>query len=209
MRAEVTLDALGGEYFTTAMDAAHSQMSFDKGTPLAERRAAGLVGICRFFLEHHTTLHHRLGRPHAIVTIPLSTLRDESGVGTSTLGSGAVVDAATARQMACDASISRTITGPVSEPLDVGRATRSIPTAIARQLIVEDVHCRWVGCESPAWTCEGHHVRFWEAPHYGETKLTNLVLQCWHHHHLLHRDPGWRLLLDPRTRRLDIYSRDR
>ena len=139
----------------------------------------------------------------------MSTLRYESGVGTSTLGSGAVVDAATARQMACDASISRTITGPVSEPLDVGRATRSIPTAIARQLIVEDVHCRWVGCESPAWTCEGHHVRFWEAPHYGETKLTNLVLQCWHHHHLLHRDPGWRLLLDPRTRRLYIYSRDR
>ena len=86
VKADVTLDALGGELFTTALDAAHSQMSFDKGTSLAERRAAGLVGICRFFLENHKTLHHRLGRPHAIVTIPLSTLQDETGAGVGDVG---------------------------------------------------------------------------------------------------------------------------
>ena len=209
VRADVTLDALGGEMFTTALDAAHSQMSFEKGTSLAERRAAGLVGLCRFFLENHKSLHHRLGRPHAIVTIPLATLQDDSGSAMATLGSGALVDAATARQLACDAGISRRITGPGSEPLDVGRTTRSIPTAIARQLIVEDRTCRWPGCQSPAWTCEGHHVRFWEAPHYGETKLTNLVLLCWHHHHLLHKDRGWELSLDPRTRRLTVRYRGR
>ena len=204
IHADVTLDALGAEFVTTAVDAAHAQMSFDTATSLAERRAAGLVGVCRFFLENHQTLHHRLGRPHVIVTIPIATLQTASAAGTATLGTGGILDADTARQLACDAGISRTITGPGSEPLDIGRATRSIPTAIARQLIVEDVHCRWVGCESPAWTCEGHHVRFWEAPHYGETKLTNLALLCWHHHHLLHRDPGWRLTLDPSSRRLDI-----
>ena len=209
VKADVTLDALGGEFFVTALDAAHGQMSFENGTSLAQRRAAGLVGICRFFLENHAALHHRLGRPHAIVTIPLSTLQDESGLGTATLGSGAIVDAATARQIACDAGISRRITGPGSEPLDVGRTTRSIPTAIARQLIVEDRTCRWPGCQAPAWTCEGHHVRFWEAPHYGETKLTNLVLLCWHHHHLLHKDHHWRLGLDAQSRRLDVHYRDR
>ena len=32
---------------------------------------------------------------------------------------------------------------------------------------------------------------------------------CWHHHHLLHKDPGWRLVLDPTTRRLDVYYHDR
>lgn len=209
VKADVTLDALGGELVTTAVDAAHSQMTFDTGTSLAQRRAAGLVGVCRFFLEQHTTLHHRLGRPHAIVTIPLATLHDDTGAGVATLGSGALVDAATARQLACDAGISRRITGPGSEPLDVGRTTRSIPAAIARQLIVEDRTCRWPGCQSPAWTCEGHHVRFWEAPHYGETKLTNLVLLCWHHHHLLHKDHHWQLTLDPHTRRLDVTYRQR
>ena len=184
-------------------------MSFEKGTSLAERRAAGLVGLCRFFLENHKSLHHRLSRPHAIVTIPLATLQDDSGSAMATLGSGALIDAATARQLACDAGISRRITGPGSEPLDVGRTTRSIPTAIARQLIVEDRTCRWPGCQSPAWTCEGHHVRFWEAPHYGETKLTNLVLLCWHHHHLLHKDHQWRLVLDAQSRRLDVFYRGR
>ncbi len=209
VKADVILDALGGEILTTALDAAHSQMTFAKGTSLAERRAGGLIGICRFFLENHTSLHHRLGRPHAIVTIPLSTLQDESDSGIATLGSGALVDAATARQLACDAGVSRRITGPGSEPLDVGRTTRSIPTAIARQLIVEDRACRWPGCQAAAWTCEGHHVRFWEAPHYGESKLTNLVLLCWHHHHLLHKDQQWRLVLDASSRRLDVHYRDR
>ena len=98
VRAEVTLDALGGEYFTTAMDAAHSQMSFAKATSLAERRGRRAGRHLPVLPGDHTTLHHRLGRPHAIVTIPLSTLRDESGEETATLASGAVIDAATARQ---------------------------------------------------------------------------------------------------------------
>jgi hypothetical protein len=209
VKADVTLDALGGEFLATALDAAHTGMSFEKGTSLGERRAAGLVGVCRYFLENHKKLRHRLGRPHVIVATPVATLRDSSGTATARLGSGAIIDGATARGMACDASVSRLITGPASEPLDVGRATRSIPTAIARQLIVEDVHCRWPGCESPAWTCEGHHVRFWEAPHFGETKLTNLTLMCWYHHHLLHKDDGWQLVLDRGSRRLEVRYHDR
>ena len=50
---------------------------------------------------------------------------------------------------------------------------------------------------------------FWEGPLKGETKLANLVLLCWHHHHLLHKDAGWRYVLDPTTRRLDVYYHDR
>ena len=129
--------------------------------------------------------------------------------GSAQLASGASVDAATARRLACDASVSRLITGPLSEPLDIGRATRSIPVPMARQLIVEDEHCRWAGCDSPAWACEGHHVRWWESPYLGETKLSNLVLLCWHHHHLLHKDRGRQLTLDPATRRLDVSYHDR
>ena len=122
-----TLDSLGGEILTTALDAAVQKLSFDKGTGRAERRAAGLVAIARYFLEHHDKVTHRLGRPHAVANIPLAVLVDEAGGGSAVLGSGAVIDAATARQLACDASVSRLITGPAGEPLDVGRATRSIP----------------------------------------------------------------------------------
>jgi hypothetical protein len=209
VKAEVTLDALGGEMFTTAVDAATQKLAFEKGTPLAQRRAAGLTAISRFFLEHHSEVTHRLGRPHVVVNVPLTTLSDEHATGSATLGSGAVLDAATARQLACDASVSRLITGPASEPLDIGRASRSIPTGMARQLIVEDQHCRWPGCQSPAWSCEGHHVVWWDGPFRGETKLSNLALLCWYHHHLLHKDQGWQLHLDPDTRRLAVRYRER
>jgi hypothetical protein len=199
MRIEGTLDTLGGEAVTTALDAAVQLLSFENGTGRAERRALGLVAIARYFLDHHTEVTHRLGRPHIVANVPLAVLA--GAAGSAVLASGAVIDAATARQLACDASVSRLITGPASEPLDVGRATRSIPTAIARQLIIDDQHCRHPGC--------AHHVVFWEGPSRGETKLTNLVLLCWQHHHLLHKDPGWRLVLDPTTRRLDVHYHHR
>jgi Domain of unknown function (DUF222) len=144
-----------------------------------------------------------------VVNIPLGTLTDDRPSGSAVLGSGSVIDSGTARQLACDASVSRLITGPASEPLDIGRASRSIPTGISRLLIVEDQHCRWPGCQSPAWSCEGHHVRWWDGPYRGETKLSNLALMCWHHHHLLHKDGGWELSLDPQTRRLTVRYRGR
>ena len=172
VKLDATLDALGGEIVTTALDAAADKLSFDKGTGRAERRAAGLSAIARYFLEHHTEVTHRLGRPHVVANVPVAVLMGETG--SAVLGSGAMIDAATARRLACDASMSRLITGPASEPLDAGRATRSIPTAIARQLIIDDQHCRHLGCTTPVWACEAHHVIFWEGPHNGETKLANL-----------------------------------
>lgn len=42
--------------------------------------------------------------------------------------------------------------------------------------------------------CEGHHIEHWS--HGGETNLSNLVLECSRHHHLLHQG-GWHLKLLP------------
>jgi Domain of unknown function (DUF222) len=209
VKLDATLDPLAGEVVTTALDAAAQQLTFEAGTSLAQRRAAGLCAASRYFLEHHREVTHRLGRPHVVVTVPLPVLADDDSAGSATLGSGAMIDAATARRLACDASVARLVTGPASEPLDIGRATRSIPTGIARVLIVEDRHCRWPGCQAPAWSCEGHHVRWWDGPYRGETKLKNLVLLCWFHHHLLHNDRGWELHLTPETRRLTVSYRGR
>jgi hypothetical protein len=209
VKAEVTLDALGGELFTTALDAAAQKLSFQTGTPLSQRRAAGLSAIARYFVEHHNMVTHRLGRPHVVVTVPVTVVGGAAAGGSAVMGSGAVIDAATARQLACDASVSRLISGPANEPLDVGRASRSIPTAIARQLLVEDRHCRWPGCYAPAWSCEGHHVVWWDGPYCGQTKLVNLALLCWLHHHLVHKDSGWQLHLDADTRGLTVSYRGR
>ena len=170
VKIDGTLDALGGEIVTTALDAAADKLSFEKGTGRGRTARCGADGDRPLLL----------GAPHRRHPSARTTPRRgqhpawpccSASPASAVLGSGAVIDAATARQLACDASVSRLITGPASEPLDVGRATRSIPTAIARQLIIEDQHCRHPGCSAPVWACEAHHVIFWEGPLKGETKL--------------------------------------
>ena len=82
------------------------------------------------------------------------------------------------------------------------RSPRNTPTTAADGVAAR---ARLRGCEAgsaPVWACEAHHVVVWEGPLNGEPRVgvLNLVLLCWHHHHMLHKDPGWRLVLDPTTR---------
>nr|MBA3801465.1 hypothetical protein [Acidimicrobiia bacterium] len=59
------------------------------------------------------------------------------------------------------------------------------------------------------WGCEAHHVRFWEGTQRGPTNTDNLVLLCWHHHHLLHRSSRWQMTLHAGSRRLDLHEDNR
>jgi hypothetical protein len=66
--------------------------------------------------------------------------------------------------------------------LDVGRKTRSIPTAIRRALSTRDTRCQFPGCS--AKRCDAHHIDHWMDG--GPTSLENLVLLCRRHHRLVH-----------------------
>jgi hypothetical protein len=80
-----------------------------------------------------------------------------------------------------------------SEPLDVGRATRSVSAALAKAVIVRDRHCRYEDCHAPPWACDIHHRVPWADG--GVTALSNLGLLCWFHHDHVHR-AGARHLAD-------------
>src|SRR5947208_10566469 len=97
---------------------------------------------------------------------------------------GVPLSAATARRLACDATIIPLVLGANSEPLDIGRATRLIPPAIRRALIARDRGCAFPGCRRPPRWCDAHHIKYWADG--GETCLENLVLLCSHHHDLIH-----------------------
>ena len=105
--------------------------------------------------------------------------------GSAVLVSGAVISGDQARRLAEDANVTRVVTAGRSEPLDVGRSTRSVPPAIAKAVIARDRHCRYRGCNSPPWSCDVHHRQPWAQG--GPTALPNLGLLCWHHHDLVHR----------------------
>jgi hypothetical protein len=157
----------------------------------SQRRADALADLCRWFLDHHG-VKHTAGRhrPHLNLVIQQEDLeRQQPG---ETIG-GQVLDQATMQQVACDSVIHRVLMRD-SEILDYGRATRTIPPAVYTSLVLRDLGCRFPGCDrKPEW-CEGHHVWHWEDG--GPTCLTNLVLLCSYHHHLIHR-PGWEIKLLP------------
>jgi Domain of unknown function (DUF222)/HNH endonuclease len=98
---------------------------------------------------------------------------------------GAVLGPESSRRLACDASITRVVLGPDSQPLDVGRRTRLIPPAIRTALTVRDRGCTYPGCDrGPQWT-DAHHIRHWADG--GPTSLDNLTLLCRQHHRAVHQ----------------------
>src|SRR5829696_3400687 len=62
---------------------------------------------------------------------------------------GAVLGPATVRRLACDASLTRVVLGPASQPLDVGRRTRVVPPALRTALVARDRGCVHPGCGRP------------------------------------------------------------
>ena len=182
---EATLDTLGFEIVETAVRAAVEQLGLPTEIPIGERRAAALVAVARHFLERHESpVTQRTGLAHILGLVPYETLVATTG-GSATLASGAVISGDVARMLACDAGISRTITQGTSEILDVGRATRTMPVAIAKAVIARDRHCTHPGCSAPPSMCEIHHDEHWA--HGGATSLENCRLKCWFHHHLEHQ----------------------
>jgi hypothetical protein len=71
------------------------------------------------------------------------------------------------------------------EPLNIGRKTRTVPTAIKRSLLARDKSCAFPGCHHTRFV-DGHHIQHWSAG--GETSLDNLMLLCSQHHKLVHED---------------------
>lgn len=82
------------------------------------------------------------------------------------------------------------------EPLNIGRKTRTVPTAIKRALIARDKGCAFPGCHHTRFV-DAHHIEHWSAG--GETSLDNLMLLCSRHHKLVH-EGGFTLQRDYQNR---------
>jgi hypothetical protein len=107
-----------------------------------------------------------------------------SGRGVCELAGGGAITAATARRLACDATIVRVRVEAGGQQINLGRAQRSVTPTQRRLLWLRDRGCTFPGCGRPPGWCEAHHLVFWE--HGGPTDLANLTLLCSHHHHLCH-----------------------
>ena len=191
-----SFDADAGNVVATALSVADSG---DLGVAAPQRRAGALVDVCAFFLAHHTETMSPRRRPHVSLIVDAHDIADAKGwIADRDL----LLDPAAMSRVLCDCSISRVVAdkvaGTVSRILDLGRSTDVVSAAQRTALAARDRHCRYPGCDRPPSWCDAHHVWWWIRG--GPTDVSNLVLLCNRHHHLLHAKRGFHAkLLDDGT----------
>jgi 5-methylcytosine-specific restriction protein A len=167
------------------IDAHAKPLTADDDRSTAQRQAEALADACGYVLDHapSNVLPEAGGhRPHVNVLIRLEDL--ENRARAACLDFGGPVGPESLRMLCCDAAVVPVVLNGRGQPLDVGRATRTIPDGLRRAVAARDRGCAHPGCDRPmSWT-EIHHVREWE--HGGETRLDNLVALCRAHHRQIH-----------------------
>jgi uncharacterized protein DUF222 len=179
-------DPISQEIIMTAIHAASAPTGPVDPRSAAQRRYDGLVAICERALKARELPETGGVAPHVSVIVDYNTLIKAAGAPAATLGFGTVISADAARMLACDASISRIITGPEGQILDSGRATRTFTAAQRRAIIARDRHCQHGHCDTPAAWCDIHHKTHWADG--GPTSIDNATLLCGRHHRQHHRE---------------------
>ncbi len=96
-------------------------------------------------------------------------------------GAGPIAQSA-AKRLSCDATLVTMLLDD-GEPLNVGRKTRTWPTAMWRAITTRDRHCQFPGC-SQHKHLQIHHIKHWADG--GETSVDNGICLCQYHHTLVH-----------------------
>jgi hypothetical protein len=160
--------------------ASGAKPEFDPAALPAER-ADALVSVAQAYLTHSP---RTLGSGYELV---LMSTKDQLENGAAGIGGylrdGTPVPLHVARMLACDCSRVDVEVSQSGEILDVGRARRTIPSAIGRALWLRDGGCRAPGC-GRRHHLHAHHIEEWAEG--GKTSLSNLVLLCPGHHLQVH-----------------------
>ncbi|MGB5661008.1 MAG: DUF222 domain-containing protein, partial [Thermoanaerobaculia bacterium] len=194
---QARLDPENGAAVLKALEEAE-QVLYDKeretkdkrgdGVPVGQRRADALGLVAESALASGLDKGTRGDRLQVVVHVDSQVLEDSSQPGVSMLEDGTDVSAETSRRLGCDTGKVVMQHDSEGKILDVGRRTRTIPTAIRRALTARDEGCQFPGCGLKY--CEAHHLKHWANG--GETSLDNLVLLCRRHHRAVHEE-GYRI----------------
>jgi 5-methylcytosine-specific restriction protein A len=171
------------------IEAKSAPLTADDARSVAERQADALADVCGFVADHGDSpvLPSTGGqRPQVTVTMQLTDLENRATAGC--LDWGGTPTPGMLRMLCCDAQVIPVVLNGAGQPLDVGRATRSIPDGLRRAVTARDRGCAHPGCDRPPSWSEIHHIREWARG--GATRLDNLVMLCRVHHREIH-STGW------------------
>ena len=142
--------------------------------PIGPRRADALAQIAETYMNNSEASGSTADRYQVVVHV---------NAGNSDIEDGPHVTAETSRRISCDSTVVAIREDDNGEPLSIGRRSRAIPPPMRRALRIRDGGCRFPGCTHTRFV-DGHHIKHWADG--GETRLSNLILLCRHHHHLVH-----------------------
>ena len=183
-------DAALFDAIVTLLDAQAQPVDSHDHRPLGQRQAEALANACGFVLDHGAAagIPDTGGRrPHLNIIVRLEDLENRARAACLDFGGQLTPDAL--RLLACDAAVIPIVMNGYGQPLDIGRATRTIPDGLRRAVLIRDGGCAYPGCDrTPSWT-QVHHIRPWEDG--GPTSLDNCCALCRVHHRLVHRNSGW------------------
>ncbi|HVS44199.1 MAG TPA: DUF222 domain-containing protein [Candidatus Dormibacteraeota bacterium] len=161
--------------------------STSSGDPADDRdaahRADALVVMCDRALAGEDAGERPVVVPQLVVHVDAGVLTGADPGGRCHLDGGPWLPAEVARRIGCDTEVIA-ITERDGIPIDVGRARRTVSTALRRALHVRDGFCRVPGCPVPARYTHAHHVEHWIDG--GPTTLDNMACVCGPHHRRLH-----------------------
>lgn len=156
----------------------------------AEREGDAFADLIELVLRSDRLPEHG-GEPVALtLTMSYEGLVEQTGL--ARLDTRAPVPASLVRRLACNAGVIPVVLGGRSEPMDIGRKTRTFPASLRRVLVARDQGCTFPGCDRPPKHCDAHHLRFWSEG--GKTSVDNAALLCRHHHTLIHHS-DWEVKL--------------
>lgn len=182
-----TLDDIAVDIFTHATTALAKPMPAVDGVKdprtAATRLAHAHTEALRLFLNAGAAPTSGGEKPHLTMVLDYDVLLGR--LREAHLDTAGPLSPSRARRLACDAAIIPAVLGGASEPLDVGRAMRTVPTAIRRAITLRDKGCIAPGCHRPAAWCDAHHIQTWLDG--GPTSVTNCCLLCTYHHDAVHR----------------------
>jgi len=175
-------DAAMFDAIAAAIDAHAKPLTGDDDRSTGERQAEALADVCGYVLDHGDVPETGGHRPHVNVLIRLEDLESRAKAGC--LDFGGPVAPESLRMLCCDAGVVPIVMNGKGQPLDVGRATRTIPDGLRRAVAARDRGCAHPGCGRPVSWTHCHHIVPWELG--GETALSNLVMLCAVHHRQIH-----------------------
>jgi len=184
------LDPVGAAVVKSALDALARPNGAQDHRSHGQRQADALVELAHRAMERGTLPRRRGAKPHLNLTTTLEGLQGAVGAPATEVEFSLPIGSRSLERIACDCTISRVLLQD-SMVIDVGRAVRSVPGPTRRALEARDKGCKWPGCDRPASWSYPHHIVFWARG--GETKLSNLVLLCYHHHRQVH-EGGWQVI---------------